>query len=814
MATRYVWGKRNLTLQENGTLASDSSTGNYPTLAHAFHTGRHPAIPILKSSAIQPGTSDQNGAKIELVSPTAVDLSPYDSQRISAGEYFCFGNLTEGEYSTSDTTFDVMYATINCDLRGLGQENSTFNIYRTFAELTGAVTRYSQYIAGSVIGTVSNSSSSAYPQNGASGSSWYTYQGSDSITASSLSYSTTAPKGGQPITITVAPANPTYGGNIRYNYQVQLDNGSWTTISSNNTVTTYNYTIPFGTNTFRARVQASDSWGFTDTDYTTGSILTVNNNEPPSVPASITVPQTILTGTTVTISWAASTDTVGAALEGYILERSTNGGAQWSQIYQGSATSTTNSVLLGTTSVMYRVKAYDAEGAESGYRTSSQVTVTQNTAPTTPSSISVPESIVDGTPYNVTWASTTDAQGNFGGYSLERQVNSGSWSVVYTGDQTTYQDTAQSSWDTVTYRIRAYDTQNFYSDYTTSPTRTVTHNVAPNPPASITLTNIVVGQQATISWGAATDSDGTIVSYTCQRSIDQNGYTTIYTGEALTCTDTIGEEWAVVSYRVFATDDDGANSTYTVSDVTDVNDGFLYITTGEETDLGTKNTPWNFVFNISATGSTQPTTVDITLELDGHVIYTNAGNAPQPSYTVPIDTRAFSSGEHTLVVAATSENFASATATFTFNVTNMNFPDAGVAIQFEDNEANPLFNFTLASMVLMPNGEMLSDVIPNFGNVARIQNLTYIGNGASGSGSPNRLHFQFKPLLVFIRQNGSMQYEAILINGNTVANSDRSTVTNGVTVTWGDQDVTWYSATSANVQLNAALAVYDVVAIG
>ena len=78
-------------------------------------------------------------------------------------------------------------------------------------------------------------------------------------------------------------------------------------------------------------------------------------------------------------------------LAGYKVERSTDGGWSWSRIYQGTATSTTDSIAFGTTSVMYRVKAYDTDGLESGWRTSSRVTVVNNNAPSAPPSIAVPK---------------------------------------------------------------------------------------------------------------------------------------------------------------------------------------------------------------------------------------------------------------------------------------------------------------------------------------------------------------------------------------------------------------------------------------
>ena len=85
---------------------------------------------------------------------------------------------------------------------------------------------------------------------------------------------------------------------------------------------------------------------------------TVSTNTAPSTPGSISVPSSIMGGTNISISWAKSSD-AESNLAGYKVERSTNGGSSWSQIYQGTATSTTNNVAFGTASVMYRVKAYD-----------------------------------------------------------------------------------------------------------------------------------------------------------------------------------------------------------------------------------------------------------------------------------------------------------------------------------------------------------------------------------------------------------------------------------------------------------------------
>ena len=206
-----------------------------------------------------------------------------------------------------------------------------------------------------------------------------------------------------------------------------------------------------------------------------GSITT---NTAPTTPPSITIPSSISGGSTITVSWGASTDAEGN-LEGYIVEKSIDGGSEWSQIYQGSALSTTNTVAFGTPTVMYRVKAYDSEGLESGYKTSNQVTVINNTAPSAPPSITVPLTVIGGESLTVTWTASSDTDGNLEGYVLQRKVGTGEWTQVFQGNALSYQDTITKGWTSVQYRVAAYDTYDAQSAWTTSETRTVDNNTAP-----------------------------------------------------------------------------------------------------------------------------------------------------------------------------------------------------------------------------------------------------------------------------------------------------------------------------------------------
>lgn len=228
---------------------------------------------------------------------------------------------------------------------------------------------------------------------------------------------------------------------------------------------------------------ASDSYGVRPALVLPSTLLvsddgSISTNTAPTTPPSITIPSSISGGSTITVSWGASTDAEGN-LEGYIVEKSVDGGSQWSQIYQGGALSTTNTVTFGTPTVMYRVKAYDSEGLESGYKTSNQVTVINNTAPSAPPSITVPLTVIGGESLTVTWTASSDTDGNLEGYVLQRKVGTGEWTQVFQGNALSYQDTITKGWTSVQYRVAAYDTYDAQSAWTTSETRTVDNNTAP-----------------------------------------------------------------------------------------------------------------------------------------------------------------------------------------------------------------------------------------------------------------------------------------------------------------------------------------------
>lgn len=365
----WTWVKSNQRYSPSQTIYIGDST--LTNLRYTVSNGKF----IITSGGIWKGTTDKktdaNGAFTFFSTSgsshaggfglSSQNVNSYDAiYKISAkgtggGATLCQLGFYVDANNPSNTYWCVVYRSPN------NITSVTLNCERLSIGKTGAASN------------ASNSSSSAYPTDGISGSYWYTYQGSDSIDATAVGYSTQTPMGGQPITINVTPTTPTYGGTIQYTYQVQLSGGNWTTIASKSAATSQQYTIPAGTTSFAARVVANDTWGFSSSTYTTGSTITVTNNLPPTAPGSISI-GAVVGGQQCTITWTAATDPDGT-IASYQLERQTDNGDTWTQIYSGSNLTYTDTINSDWATVNYRVKATDDDGDSGPYATGTMQTV-------------------------------------------------------------------------------------------------------------------------------------------------------------------------------------------------------------------------------------------------------------------------------------------------------------------------------------------------------------------------------------------------------------------------------------------------------
>lgn len=175
-------------------------------------------------------------------------------------------------------------------------------------------------------------------------------------------------------------------------------------------------------------------------------------------PVFQTMSENVSAGDNIVVAWSTVT---GA--DSYDLQRSVDG-AEFTSI----STGTTNTLYTDTadsswTTVQYRVRSVK-DGGYSDWTESVLIAVQQiETTLTAPESITVPE-LNSGASASVTWSGAQNAAG----YILERSVDNSSFTEIYRGSETVYADTILSSWNTVQYRVCAYDGDGNTSEYTTS----------------------------------------------------------------------------------------------------------------------------------------------------------------------------------------------------------------------------------------------------------------------------------------------------------------------------------------------------------
>lgn len=91
----------------------------------------------------------------------------------------------------------------------------------------------------------------------------------------------------------------------------------------------------------------------------------------------------------------------------------------------------------------------------------------------------------------------------------------------------------------------------------------------------------------------------------------------------------------------------------------------------------------------------------------------------------------------------------------------------------------------------------------------------YTGKGEYGKTKPNRLEFDFKPLLVIVSHSKSTTYGNFpWIRGQGVAAVTPDFTSQTTTLTWEEQAISWYHPVAETLQLNSAGVVYNYIAFG
>ena len=164
----------------------------------------------------------------------------------------------------------------------------------------------------------------------------------------------------------------------------------------------------------------------------------------PTAPTGLTYPNPITTPT-VTVSWDAATSNTDYPVESYEVKYQKNSSGTWITAGTTSTTTFEFNVPVGTTELLFQVRARDSNGQYGPSITSTPIQVVQS--PT----LTVPQMVMQGQSATISWSAIEGADS----YTLQRKANTDAdWVQVYSGGNTTFSETA-GTWTSVQYRVQA-----------------------------------------------------------------------------------------------------------------------------------------------------------------------------------------------------------------------------------------------------------------------------------------------------------------------------------------------------------------------
>lgn len=267
-------------------------------------------------------------------------------------------------------------------------------------------------------------------------------------------------------------------------------------------------------------------------------------------------------------------------------------------------------------------------------------TVIYNTPPTKPSYIrSNTTNILGGNTATITWGTSTDPDGDPVKYILQRKVNGASgWTTITTNLRTTsYTDSITFGWNTVQYRVAAYDSEipNDNNSYTLSSVYTITNNTPPTISGADKDLGTFSNTGTTIAY---TVKDAENNAVTVNISIDGKSLsnTSVTLGQEYKINLT-GEAWITLnngrhSVKIEATDSQGASATRTYTFIKSVTkmtfmNKVPYASTnmpGRAKIYVNRQIPTNAIFKVYACNNAfdaNPTWEDVTSSVTNNLVY-------------------------------------------------------------------------------------------------------------------------------------------------------------------------------------------------
>src|ERR1700682_6183052 len=325
--------------------------------------------------------------------------------------------------------------------------------------------------------------------------------------------------------------------------------------------TAYSDAGTLGSTSYTYRVRAQDTANNTGPYSNTATAVTAS----PTFTAPSNLVATASGPAQINLSWTAGTET-GGTITQYLIERCqglscSDVSSNFTQIGFSTTLTFSDAGLLGSTSYSYRVRPTDASNNLGPYSNTFSATTA---APTFTSPSNLAATAAGSTQINLTWTAATEIGGTITQYLIERCAgpNCGStpsnFAQVNTSATTSFSDTGLTSSTNYSYRVRATDASNNLSLYSNISSATTSLN---SPTAPSNLTALPSGPvQSNLSWGASTESGGTISQYLIERCTGVNcaniatNFAQVGTSTGLSFNDTGLLGSTSYSYRVRAQD--------------------------------------------------------------------------------------------------------------------------------------------------------------------------------------------------------------------------------------------------------------------
>ena len=281
-----------------------------------------------------------------------------------------------------------------------------------------------------------------------------------------------------------------------------------------------------------------------DHAYRVAAFDAADNRSELSEAATVTIPDVVAPGaptelkavsgsTSVTLTWKPAGDNVG--VESYVVHRD---GLPFA-VRPGTATTFTDSALIGTTAHEYHVTAADKAGNVGPASSTVTRSLSDTTAPSTPTGLA---RTLSGFTVRLTWRPSTDNVG-VKDYTVYR-----GGVAVATTTATAYTDPTPPTGRTSSYTVRARDAAGNLSAASSAVSASVpADRTAPSRPTGLTAT--AGTRQITLSWAASSDNVG-VTSYYLYRANAK--YRLL--GKVLSFTDTGLVAGRKYTYKLYALD--------------------------------------------------------------------------------------------------------------------------------------------------------------------------------------------------------------------------------------------------------------------